>query len=121
MVRAAGQRGMPGTELIGVFEKEGYYASVIYSYFASLGLDLIAEDTTNKGRIDLTLKFPKNKKVYLFEFKVVEDIKDTKKPLDQIKFRAYAEKYANIKEKYIIGIEFSKKERNIVNFEWERI
>ena len=25
MIRAAGQRGMPGTELIGVFEKNGWF------------------------------------------------------------------------------------------------
>ena len=34
---------------------EGYYASVIYSYFAGCGVELIAEDVTNRGRIDLTL------------------------------------------------------------------
>ena len=102
-----------------MYEYEGYYSSVIYAYLASLGLEIIAEDTTNKGRIDLTLKFPYNEKVYIFEFKVIEDIKDTKKPLDQIKDRGYVQKYTNVKEKYIIGIEFSKKERNIVTFEWE--
>src|SRR5690606_21434033 len=36
---------------------EGYYASVFYSHLAALGLDLIAEDATSQGRIDLTLKF----------------------------------------------------------------
>jgi len=104
-----------------MYEYEGYYSSVIYAYLASLGPDIIAEDTTNKGRIDLTIRFPDNEKVYIFEFKVIEDVKDTKRPLNQIKERAYVQKYSKVKEKYIIGIEFSKKERNIVNFEWEHL
>jgi len=29
---------------------EGYYASIFYRYFTAPGLDVIAEDTTNKGR-----------------------------------------------------------------------
>ncbi len=104
-----------------MYEYEGYYSSVMYAYFASLGLEVIAEDTTNKGRIDLTLKFPGNEKVYIFEFKVLESVKDTKKPLDQIKERGYADKYSNVNERYLIGIEFSKKERNIISFEWEAV
>lgn len=114
---------IPYNNFIGnkMYEYEGYYSSVIYAYLASLGLDIIAEDTTNKGRIDLTIRFPHSEKIYIFEFKVIEDIKDTKKPLVQIKEKGYAQKYTNAKEKYIIGIEFSKKKRNIVNFEWEHI
>ncbi len=34
---------------------EGYYASVFYAYIASLGLRIIPEDVTNKGRIDFTV------------------------------------------------------------------
>jgi hypothetical protein len=49
---------------------EGYYASVFYAYFASLGLDLTPEDSSNAGRLDMALRF--NGQVYLFEFKVVE-------------------------------------------------
>ena len=36
---------------------EGYYASVFYSYFAALGLDITLEDATNQGRIDMTVRF----------------------------------------------------------------
>ena len=49
---------------------EGYYASIFYSYFAALGLDIRLEDTTNKGRIDMAVLF--EGQVFLFEFKVVE-------------------------------------------------
>ena len=48
---------------------EGYYASVFYSHFAALGLDIRLEDVTNHGRIDMAVLF--NGHIYLFEFKVV--------------------------------------------------
>ena len=49
---------------------EGYYASVFYSYFAALGLDIAVEDSSSHGRLDMAVLF--NNNVYLFEFKVVE-------------------------------------------------
>ena len=48
---------------------EGYYASVFYSYFAGLGLDVTVGDSTSHGRLDMAVRF--NRNVYLFEFKVV--------------------------------------------------
>lgn len=36
---------------------EGYYASIVYAYFSGLGLNTIAEDTSNAGRMDLTVRF----------------------------------------------------------------
>lgn len=96
---------------------EGYYASVVYSMFASLGYEVIAEDTTNVGRIDLTIKT--KRAVWLFEFKVKcsPDREDTS-PLAQIHEKRYAKKYQGkgmvIHE---IGITFDPKTRNIVHFE----
>jgi hypothetical protein len=93
---------------------EGYYASVIYAYLASLGLDLAAEDTTNKGRIDLTVKIDNN--IYIIEFKVDGE----GKALQQIKERNYHQKYQSTgKDIYLVGIDFDSKERNILGFDWE--
>lgn len=98
---------------------EGYYASVIYAYFSALGCDaLIAEDHTNKGRIDITLKV--EEKIYIFEFKVVDEDSLNNTALQQIKEKQYAEKYQGQGSIYLVGIEFSKKERNVIGFEWER-
>jgi hypothetical protein len=67
---------------------EGYYASVFYAYFASLGLDLSPEEGSNAGRLDLALRF--NGQVYLFELKVVE-LSPEGRALAQInKARGYA-------------------------------
>lgn len=96
---------------------EGYYASVFYSYFAALGLHVTVEDSTNLGRIDMTLQF--NQQVYIFEFKVVELVPEGK-ALQQIKDRAYADKYrADGQPVHLVGVEFSRDNRNIVAFEVE--
>ncbi|WP_020558171.1 ATP-binding protein [Thiofilum flexile] len=100
-------------------EYEGFYASVFYSYFASLGLEVIVEDCTNLGRIDMTLKF--NHQVYIFEFKVVE-MTPKGEALKQIKERGYANKYQVLNQPiYLIGVEFSRVSRNVLVFEVEEV
>jgi hypothetical protein len=102
---------------------EGFYVSVIYAFLAGLGLDLTAEDITSKGRADLTLKFPGHEKIYIFEFKLLQDGQSkNKNPLVQIKEKRYFEKYMKTgRNIFLIGIEFSKEKRNIVSFEWEPV
>ena len=97
---------------------EGFYASVIYVYLQSLGIEIIGEDVTNKGRIDLTLFI--EDKIYIIEFKVVENAENS--ALKQIREKRYYEKYLSVnKDIYLVGIEFSKKEKNIINFEYEKV
>lgn len=94
---------------------EGYYASIFYSHFAAVGLEVIVEDATNHGRIDMTvLAFGT---VWLFEFKVVELVPEGR-ALAQLQAKGYAEKYRARGEPIrLIGVEFSKVDRNIVGFE----
>ncbi len=95
---------------------EGYYASVIYAYIASLGLKLIPEDVSNKGRVDMTVFA--GDKIYVMEFKV--DSPDS--TLEQIKQKKDYEKYlASHQSIYLVGIEFSSEEKNIVGFDWEKV
>ncbi|NWH05554.1 ATP-binding protein [Desulfobacter latus] len=96
---------------------EGYYCSIVYSYFTAQGLQVSTEDATNHGRIDMTVHF--NDRIYIIEFKVNELTKSDR-ALAQIKEKRYYEKYTG-KEIYLIGIEFSKKNRNITRFEWEKM
>ncbi len=102
-----------------IAQYEGYYASIFYSHFAALGLDIRLEDATNQGRIDMTVLF--NGHVFIFEFKVVKaDAQGT--ALQQIKDRGYADKYRTRGEPiHLIGVEFSKDSRNIVGFEAETL
>jgi len=99
---------------------EGYYSSIFYSAIQSLGIECIAEDVTNKGRIDLTVKI--GDYIYIFEFKVIEDDNVKKSALEQIIERKYFEKYdKNNKRIVLVGIEFSKEMRNIKKFDTTEI
>ena len=96
---------------------EGYYASVFYSYFAALGLDITVEDSTSHGRLDMAVRF--NGNVYLFEFKVVE-MAGEGAAMAQLKERGYAEKYRGRGEPiHLVAVEFSRGTRNVVAFEVE--
>jgi len=95
---------------------EGFYASIVFVYLQSLGLEIIGEDVTNRGRIDLTIKI--ENLIYVIEFKV----NGNNNALQQIKSKGYSQKYLNEdKTIYEVGIEFSQKEKAIVGFEWERV
>ena len=103
---------------------EGYYASVFYSYFASLGLAITVEDSSQAGRLDMAVEF--NGNVYLFEFKVFEFkvVRQVSEgaALRQLKARDYAAKYRGRGEPiYLIGVEFSRQTRTLAAFEVERV
>ena len=97
---------------------EGYYASVFYSYFAALGLDITVEDSTSHGRLDMAVRF--NDNVYLFEFKVVEMAPDGA-AMAQLKEKRYADKYRDLGLPiHLVAVEFSKESRNVAAFQVER-
>ena len=94
---------------------EGYYASVFYSYFASVGFDIVVEDSSSHGRLDMAVRF--NDNVYLFEFKVVE-LAPEGTAMAQLKQKRYADKYRDRGEPiHLIAVEFSRETRNLVAFE----
>ncbi len=97
---------------------EGYYASVFYSYFAGLGLNITVEDSSSHGRVDMAVHF--NDNIYLFEFKVVE-LASEGAAMAQLKEKGYADKYRGLDQPiHLIGVEFSKDTRNITAFEVAR-
>ncbi|BAU23964.1 hypothetical protein THC_1600 [Caldimicrobium thiodismutans] len=103
-----------------LFRYEGYYASCFYAFLCGSGLEVIPEDITNKGQIDLTVLY--RERVYLFEFKVVEGEETEAKALAQLKEKGYHKKYeGSFKEIYLIGIEFSSGGRNIKGYFWEKL
>ncbi len=84
--------------------------------FAGAGFDeIIAEDVTNSGRVDLSVFI--DDKVYIFEFKV-----NSSGALAQIKARGYHQKYTNrYNDIYLVGVEFDSEKRNLVKCEWEKL
>ncbi len=98
---------------------EGYYASVVYSCFAAQGLDLIAEESSSAGRADMTVRF--DGRIYLFEFKTV-DKEPTGEAMRQLREKGYADKYRSMGQPVrLIGVEFSKHDRNLAAFEVEQV
>lgn len=96
---------------------EGYYASVVYSCFAAEGFDIIPEDSSSRGRADMTIRY--NGSVYVFEFKVVERNAEHA-AIAPLRERGYAEKYRHLQRPvHLIGVEFSRAERNLAAFEVE--
>jgi len=94
---------------------EGYYASIFYAFFASLGLDIHVEESSHAGRLDMGVKYAGH--VIVFEFKMVEeDATPGGNPaLAQILENGYAKKYRGGTETiHLVGIEFSKAKRSIV-------
>ena len=99
-------------------EYEGYYASVVYSCFAAQGFDLVPEESSSTGRADMVVRFDGG--VYVFEFKSVGK-GASGRALAQIKERGYADKYRHLgRPVHLIGVEFSREDRNIAAFEVSR-
>jgi len=99
---------------------EGYYASIVYSCFCALGLTVIAEDSTNQGRIDLTVML--DDKIFIIEFKAINEQTQQGTALAQIKAKNYQQKYLSEgKIVYLVGMEFEKQQRNLSFFETEKV
>lgn len=98
---------------------EGHYASVFYSHFAALALNITVEDASNHGRVDMTVDFGGH--IYIFEFKVVEKLPEDR-ALSQIIEKGYADKYrGNGKPIHLVGVEFSSEKREIVAFDTQML
>ena len=68
---------------------------MFYALFAASGLDVAVEDSTSRGRVDLTVRL--DGRVYLFKFKVVDSAPEDApaRPtaaLAQLRERGYADK-----------------------------
>jgi hypothetical protein len=96
---------------------EGYYASVVFTFLSGMGYEVKAEDTTNRGRIDMTMIG--RDRIYIIEFKVD---KAEEEALAQIKIRKYYEKYLSEQKTIcLLGIHFDSSQRNISGFAFAEI
>ncbi|MEM1119269.1 MAG: AAA family ATPase, partial [Bacteroidota bacterium] len=98
---------------------EGYFHSVIYLITAFMGLQVQSEIAKHKGRLDLVAQTENF--IYLMEFKLDEPATDA---IAQIKNREYAAAYEQSdKTVILVGINFSKENRNVDDWEseiWKR-
>jgi len=103
-----------------ILKNEYVYQAAIYGLIYSTGFNVIIEDNTSKGRIDLTIIVNKSI-IYIMEFKVLKDQKEKGKAIKQILEKEYYKKYLNYDKIYIIGIELDKTNKQIVNFEYKKV
>ena len=100
---------------------EGYYASVLYAFFASLDAHIIPEDISCHGQADLTVMLGDH--IYVMEFKVIEaETIEDNPALQQIRQKRYADKYRNEPGKQVheIGFVFSRRLRGLVRADWNQ-
>ena len=97
---------------------QGSCASVFYSWFAALGVDMTVEDSTAHARVDMAVRI--NRNVYLFEFKALES-SPPGAAMEQLEARGYADKHRHRGEAiWPVAVEFGKEARNLAAFEVER-
>ncbi len=98
---------------------EGYYASVLYAWLASMNAEIIPEDISNHGQADLTIKLAEQ--IYIIEIKLNKTQSyQQQRPnpaLQQIIERGYARKYQG-QAVHLIGLIFNQAARNLVQMDW---
>ena len=125
-------------------DSEGYYASVLYAFLASLAAEIIPEDISNHGQVDLTAKLAGY--IYVIEIKLMrtplapqesgappplagEGVGErvsrefVNPALAQIRARDYSAKYRGLPGKglFELGLVFDSQARNLVQADWRRV
>jgi len=96
---------------------EGFFHSTLHTILAENGLNPVSEESTNNGRMDIHLSLGQTK--YIFELKMDSPIEIA---INQIHNKEYYRKFTGKFDKIIlIGINFSSKNRNIVELKTQRI
>ncbi|QEN05552.1 hypothetical protein EW093_12775 [Thiospirochaeta perfilievii] len=103
-----------------MYEYEGYYASVLYAFFSAINCDVIPEDITNHGQVDMTIKLGST--ICVMEIKTTTNFEPNSQnlALKQIQDMDYAKKYLGITNTsvYELGLVFDMDKRNLVQFDW---
>jgi len=88
---------------------EYFYQSILYTMLKLVGADIVVEDLTNVGRIDITIQTPSH--VYLLELKSRSSAKEA---LQQILDNRYYEKFLSTHKKIVlIGLSIDLEKRNL--------
>lgn len=90
-------------------DNERHFHALLYTLLVSFGADVVAEDMSAQGRVDLVLRMPST--IYIIEIKYD---KPADEALLQIQEKKYAAKYAFDGRPIVgVGLSFSSQERNI--------
>ncbi len=94
---------------------EGYYASLLYSCFVILGMDIRVEDSTSRGRSDMVLI--RDNQVFVLELKIAREAQvqaRLEEALVQMRDKDYAGKYRTGNSKvHLLALVFDRDKRNL--------
>ncbi len=97
--------------------KENLYQIAFHCLFIVANFRSVMEDSTNQGRIDITVELPEI--VYLFELKMD---KPAAGAIQQIKTTDYPRKFKAMGKKvYGIGVSISTQDRKVADVQWEAL
>ncbi|MEN3015692.1 MAG: AAA family ATPase [bacterium] len=96
------------------YQYEAFYCTVFYIFLVVTGLNVIAEDTSSTGNIDLTVLHQNT--AYIFEFKV-----DKGQPIEQIQSKQYFNKYLHYDKVFAIGIVVDSSSKTVKSFQIKKI
>lgn len=99
---------------------EGYFHTLVHVMMSVLGMKPISEAETSDGRIDMMIETPM--RIFIIEFKYVEQYSTADKAFEQIVDKEYALAY-HIYNKDIIGVGvcFCGEQKNICDYKKERL
>ena len=108
---------------VGVARYEGYYASILYTIFSTLNLDIRVEDASVRGRADIVVIY--RKQVFVFELKVADGVDVEAKAdqaLAQMRDRDYAGKYRIDGNRiHWLAMVFDRQKRNLATLRVEGV
>ncbi|MEN3015682.1 MAG: PD-(D/E)XK nuclease domain-containing protein, partial [bacterium] len=93
---------------------EAFYCTVFYVFLVATGFNVIAEDTSFTGSIDLTVLHRNT--AYIFEFKV-----DKRQPIEQILSKRHFNKYLHYEKIFTVGIIVDPPAKSVKQFQIQEI
>ena len=101
---------------------EAWYASLLHMCFRAIGVDVRSEEASRRGRADMVVMT--GGQVFVFEFKMVEQVEETEAALaaalKQMRERGYADKYRDRQEPvHLIAVVCGREARNLLDMRVE--
>ena len=103
---------------------EAWYTCLLHMCFRAIGVDVRSEEASSRGQADMVVMT--GGQVFVFEFKMVEQVEETEAALaaalKQMRERGYADKYRDRQEPvHLIAVVCSRDARNLLDMRVEPV
>ncbi len=107
----------------GLARYESWYASLLFTCFKALDVDVTAEDSSSHGRSDMVVVH--DRQVFVLEFRMLKENRTVEETLHaaikQVRNKRYADKYRDRGESiHLIGMVFDETDRNLRDIRVEK-